>query len=183
MVANSIASVTNCNFGQLTTPLVGVTKSDIRWDFQNNSGISNSTLRGDTYLTTPETVTINTAGVFEPINGSNWQSDISEMVSVDNEGIITYLLEDSREVFVSATATIEKSGGGSSELAIRIALDTGAGFVTQAKTEAPTENSAPTAVTAQGLFTMSLGNKVQLFITNKDTTTSAIVNVSNMLLI
>jgi hypothetical protein len=86
-------------------------------------------------------------------------------------------LED-EDVFVSATATLEKVGGGSDLIATQIAIN---GTV-QAKTAGGTESTAPTQTTSQGLFTLSTGNTIQLFVANIGSDSNITVTIANMIM-
>lgn len=184
IAVGSIATVTGSEFLGDQTPVTGITTSDIRWAFGGNSAnVKNSMTIGDAQITPtdgPQTVTISTPGTFVAIGGSLWTSEIQERLETDAAGIMTYLGERDIDVSVISTATISKVGGGSDELCMRIAIDTGSGFVTQEKSQSCTQNNAATSVFSVGSFVLSQNDKVQLFVSNEDTTANIIIGSSNL---
>ncbi len=181
MAPGSIALVVNSEFGQQTSPLSGITRGDIRWNFGNTEGVQNSTNTADTHMTTTQLVIVGggNQGVFLPVGGTNWSSDIAERFTATSAGGLTYIGEKDAEFQITAIATIEKSGGGSDLLCMRISID----GVSQDFTEACTESNTPTSITCLGLFTLSTNNEIRLDVANIDSTGNINVNSANMSII
>lgn len=167
-----IGKITNCEFTGTITPLTNISESDIRWEITDSSPIADSTKTADSFLISPETVTISSIGVFVAINGSNWSSDISERFSTTSAGLITYLSPISTKSQVLITATIEKDGGGSDEIELAIAIN----GTESTKTIGATENMTPTTVSSLGLFTLTTNDTIQAFVANRDGTSDIIVS-------
>lgn len=178
VTAGSIARVTSSEFVGGVTPLENITRSDVRWDFQGNSGIDSSVKNADTYLTASRTVTIGggNQGVFITVDGVNWASDNLQRYTSDNLGVVTYTSEEGGCFLVIATATIEKDGGGANQLAARIAHN----GVPLVKSQSVTENSTPTTVTCIALIDMALGDTLDLQVANLEGTSDIIVAAANM---
>jgi hypothetical protein len=176
--ANEIAIVSNGEFSGGLTPLSVIANDDIRWEFLNNGGIPDSEKTGDTFLTTPETVTNPGIGVFSTIGGGNWQSEVANRFTVTNDGEITYISERTADFSISAIATVEKVGGGSDQIALRIAKNLSA----VAKTESVTQNATPTSLTCQGLFSLETGDVIELGIANNTSTSDIIVDLANLII-
>ena len=175
----SVGLIANCEFVAPITPLSGLTVSDIRWKYIDNSNVPNSAKVADAYLTASRTVTIATQSVFVTINGTNWSSDISERFSVTTAGVQTYTAEIDEIVKITGTATVSKVGGGSNIIEMRIAIN----GTTVAKTAGLTQNSSPTTITSQGLFTISQNDTVELMVANNSGTSDIIVAEANLITI
>ena len=162
-------------------PMAGIDTDDLQWEFSGNifeDGIThNSREDADSYLTALETVTITTAGVYVAIGGVNWASDIAHRFTVTTGGEIEYIGLSGADVDISAYSTIAKIGGGSDKLSTKIAIDTGSGYVVQDKTTGSTKSTDEAQVTSAGLFQLSTGDKIQIFIANEGGTAN--IEVSN----
>ena len=51
IIAGNLGSVALCSFSSFTTPLSGISESDVRWNFGGNTGIKNSRNAADIFLT------------------------------------------------------------------------------------------------------------------------------------
>jgi hypothetical protein len=171
-------------FNGIGTALSGIDTMDLKWQFTGNTFVDGTTLNSrqlaDCYLTASRTVSIGggNQGVYTPVGGSNWVSDIDDRFTVSTAGIIEYIGIRNIEAEFMVFSTVEKQGGGSDKICSKIAIDTGSGFVVQDKTMGCTENSTPTGITSVGLFTLSTGDKLQLFVSNEDGTSNIIVSGS-----
>lgn len=159
-------------FNGLGTALSGITTQDLQWDFIGNvfaDGTTENTRRdADTFLLTNESVANAGSDVYTPIAGGNWQSDIANRFTADSDGIFTYTGLDNVDVPVSASATVEKGGGGVALICSKIAIDTGSGFTVIDKTIGCTENSTATQITSTLLRTISNGDRFQLWVSIDD---------------
>ena len=168
-------TVTGCNFATSTTPLSGIDEQDIRWNFTDNSqNVENSNNSSDTFLMSPETVTINTIGVFEPINGVNWSSTVQNRFTTATSGVTTYIGERPIKIKTSGSVTMEKVGGGSDQIEARIALN----GTTLLQSSAITENSAPTSVPLESIFDVVNGDEISVEVANNTSTADVIVDAA-----
>ncbi len=158
------------------TPITNITSEDVRWEFKDSNVLSSSTVSGDTFLSSATTTTINTIGVYEPIGSTNWVSDIESRITGANTGILTYNFERNMAVLIIATASVEKSGGGSDVIGLRIAVN----GTTLAKSEATTDNPTPSSISAVALTTLSETDTVQAYVANFDTTSNIEVVIANL---
>lgn len=168
LTATGIGLVSGNVFNGTGTALDGIDTMDLQWQFTGNTFADGTTLNSrqlsDAFLTSTKTVTIGSTGVYVPIGGVNWSSDISDRFTVGIDGLITYIGLRNIEIEVTATATIELSGGGSDKICIKIAIE----GVVKDKTMACTKNNTATGVSSIGLFTISTGNTIQLFVGNEE---------------
>ena len=164
------------------TALVGIDTEDLQWTFDNNIFADNSTKNTeavvDTYLTATETVTISSAGVYYPIGGTDWSSDITKRFTVSTGGEMTYIGLETIDVLISTVSTVSKVGGGSDIICSKIAVN---GTVSD-KTISCTENTQPTSIASQGLFELATGDTIQLYVANNDSTSNVIVDASNVVI-
>ena len=175
-----LLTVDTCNFTGLTSSFTNISPSDVRWDFMNSPPFSNSSKEADVFLTSSQTVTIGSAGVFVAINGTNWLSDIAERFTTTTAGVITFIGERDAKFLVSSACTVEKSGGGADELSVGISLNdvvTGNSFT---KTLSTTQNSTPTSVPVFRLVSLSQNDTIQLYVANITFATDIIVSKANV---
>lgn len=183
-----LAMVTNCEFSDDLTPLENITTSDVRWEFIGNASLPDSVNEADVYLTGgAETITTGSAGDWQEIGvpsagGVSWSSDIASRFTVGTDGVITYIGERDLFVRVSGRATIEKVGGGSNILEVRLAKnwDGTASDSGIEKSRAQTENTAATTVPIGALINFSTGDDVRVIFSNTDGSSNIIANVSAM---
>ncbi len=183
--ANGRALVDNNLFNGTGNALGGgLDTMDLQWEYKGNIFVDGTTLNSrqlvDSFLTSPKTVTIGggNQGVFFPVGGSNWSSDISDRFTVSTAGIIEYIGLKNIESEIMIFSTVEKDGGGSDKICGKVAIDTGSGFVVSDKTVGCTQNATPTGISSVGLFTLSTGDKIQLFVANEDGISDVIVSES-----
>jgi len=183
--AGGRALVSSNIFNGLGAPLSGISTEDLSWDFNNNvfaDMVTHNTRNdADAFLTSTETVTIGSSGVYVAIGGVNWSSSITERFTVSTAGLVTYIGLDQLEIEIQAASTVDKVGGGADKICTKIAIDTGSGFVVQDRTVGCTENSTPTGVVSMGFFAVSTGDQIQLFVGNEDSTSNIVVSESTML--
>lgn len=166
-----IGTVRDSEFN-VDVPLVNIAPSDLRYDFSGNAGVADSRNAADVYLTGgTEVVPISTAGVFEEIGvpsggGISFASDVSSRFSVGTDGVITYNGTRPINVIAHGTATISKVGGGTDELAVRIARNWTAGSSGIAKSRGITQNNTPTSVTMLALITLQPGDNLRVIFAN-----------------
>ena len=166
-------------FNGVGTPLAGIDPQDIQYNFAGNSGVDDSKVDADAFLTS-QLVTIASANVYVPVGGVNWTSTIDNRFTVDTAGIMTYDGIGDVDVLMIATSTLEKSGGGSDLIATKLAIDTGGGFVVIDKTIGDTQSTNPAQVTSQGIITMSTGERIQLWTANTGSTSNVTVSNSSI---
>lgn len=168
------------------TAISGIDTQDTQWEFTSNVFVDGTTINSrnlaDAFLTVSTTVTIGSIGVYVGVGGANWSSDISDRFTISTAGVAEYIGTHPIEVAISAHSTVEKSGGGSDVICTKIAIDTGSGFVVSDKTIGCTQNSTPTGVASTGLFSLSNGDKIQLFTANMGSTANIIVSESSMII-
>jgi len=103
-----------------------ITGQDDNWLFSGNAfndGVRNTRSATDSYLSSSQTVTISAVNTFVPIAGSNWASGLGAHFTVNSAGLATYTGVTDIDVVIIGTASIEKVGGGSDVLCMRIAIN------------------------------------------------------------
>lgn len=181
-----LAMVNNCEFGGGMTPLENILQNDIRWEFGDNVGIADSRNAADVYLTGgSETITTGSAGDWQEIGipgggGVSWASDISDRFTIGTNGVITYVGERDISVRVSGRATVEKVGGGSNVLEVRLALNWN-GTVSDSgleKSRAQTQNTDPTTVPIGALMDLVENDTIRAIFSNITGGSNIIASVS-----
>lgn len=183
-----LAVVIGCTISGGMTTLIGVTSSDIRWDFQLNSPIQDSRNAVDLFLTGgSETITTGSAGDWQEIGvpsggGISWSSDISSRFTVGTNGALTYIGERPIDVKMSGRATVEKSGGGADVLEVRIAKnwDGTASDAGLEKSRAQTQNADPTTVPVGALTNLVTNDNIRVIFSNVSGASNIIASVSSL---
>jgi len=184
----NLGSVALCSFSSFTTPLSGISESDVRWNFGGNAGINNSRNAADIFLIGgSETITTGSAGDWQEIGvpsggGVSWSSDIADRFTVGTNGVLTYIGESDIEAGLMGRATVEKSGGGSDVLEVRFAVNwTGsASDGGLAKSRALTQNTAPTTVPIGALTTLTPNDNIRVIFSNTSGTSNIIASVASV---
>ena len=160
--------VENNLFNGVGTALTGINTQDTQWNFEGNIFADNTTPNTrpicDAFMLSTETVTISSSGVYYPIGGSNWQTDINSRFTIGIDGLVTYNGLETIGAIVTSSATIEKTGGGSDFLSMQVAVN----GVAQNKSKGSTDNTSPTQVVSNGIFILSTGDTIQLYVANED---------------
>lgn len=183
MKPDFIASIDQCEFTSGVTPLSGITIEDVRYSFANNSGLQDSTIDANPYLTVATTVTINTAGTYEKINQGNWLSSEASRLSVSTDGDVTNLMEKPVKIQINGSVTLEKVGGGSDLLTARLVYNDLPNDPMSAITEIGTDNTNPTNVCLVGIFTLNPGDSISIYVANQDSTANVVVNYAKFALL
>ena len=181
LTASGRALVDGNIFNGTGTALAGITTEDLQWSFTGNVFADNTTrntlVAANSFLTSARTVTITSSGVFVAINGTDWSSPLSARFTASTGGLLTYIGLETITVNMAAHSTVEKSGGGTDEIATKIAKN---GTVMDS-TIGATENSTPTGVASTGITTLETDDTLQLFAANMDTTGNIIVDESTFI--
>lgn len=183
LTPNFVASVNRCEFTSPVTPISGISQEDIRFSFLGNSGIMDSTVDANPYLSTTTTVTINTSGIYEKINQGNWLSTTSSRVSVSTDGDVTNLLETDIKIQMVGTVTLEKVGGGSDLLTARLVYNDDPLDAQSVITEVGTDNTNPTNLCLTGIFTLNPNDSVSIYVANQDSSSNVVVNYAKFALL
>jgi len=181
-----LAMVTNCEFSDDLTPLENIATSDVRWEFSSNANLADTINEADIYLTGgSETITTGSAGDWQEIGvpsagGVSWASDIASRFTVGTDGVMTYVGERDITERVSGRATVEKVGGGSNIIEVRLAKNWN-GTASDSgieKSRAQTENTSATTVPVGALVQFSTGDNLRVIFSNVSGTSNIIANVS-----
>lgn len=185
------ATVTKCIFSNFNTPLQGVQVNDIQWDFFKNGGLPDSRNAADLYLSNEglagETVTVASSGEWYEVGvpvvtGSAWASDVLDRFTMSADGVLTYVGDQPIDAIIHGRATVEKVGGGSDELEVRLALNW-SGLVTDGglfKSRAVTDNTNPSSVPLGALVSMSPGDNIRTIYSNNGSSSNIIVSVDTI---
>ena len=177
LVANNLANVTSSTFiGGMTAFLSGIAENDIRWEFKGNAGPDDSTKAADAYLSALQLVVIGTQSVFTAIGGTQFLSDVGDRFNVSTAGIITYTSEQDACFIAGATATLDKVGGGSDVLAMRIAKN----GTTEVKSQSQTQSADPTSVGSHAILALTKNDTVEVQVANNSSTGNIDVVDMNM---
>lgn len=174
IAANNLANVAASSFLGAITPLATIAVDDIRWEFDGNAGVSNSTKAADAYLSTLQLVTIGGSSTFTAIGGSSFLTDTAARFTTDSAGVLTYISEIDSCFIVTVTATLDKVAGGADVLAMRVAKNGTA----QAKSQSQTQSADPTSVVSQVLLSLTKDDTVEAMVANN--TTAGNINVNDM---
>jgi len=180
--------VRDCEFIGPITSLDGVSRSDVRFDFNNCAPVKDSRNAADMFLVGgSETIITGSAGDWQEIGvpaavGVSWDSDIAERFTIGADGVMTYTGENDISERVSGRATVAKVGGGANILEVRLAKNWN-GLASDSgleKSRAQTENAAPTTVPFGALVELTNGDNLRPIFSNITGTSNIVANVSAM---
>lgn len=173
--SGDIASYTNGGFRGGITPLDGVTIADTRYNFQFNSGIANSTINANPYMTAPITVTQVAANDWKKVNQGVWSFTESERLTVTADGDIINSLEVPIKIQISGFITLEAVSG-TDNIGARLVYNGLFNDAVSVVTQNETENRQATSIPLFGIFTLQPSDNVAIYIANLDSNTS--INVT-----
>ncbi len=174
------------SFAGFTSPLSGVQVNDIRSDYRDNTGLSDSRNAVDAYMTGgSETITTGSAGDWQEIgvpSTATWASTVSDRFTVSSGGVITYIGESDLEVSMNGRATVEKVGGGSNILEVRFAInwDGTASDSGLERSRAQTQNTDPTTVPIGALALLTTNDNLRAIFSNTDGTSNIVASVASL---
>ena len=180
------AMVVGCEFAGGMTDLENISPNDVRWNFEDNNPTRDSRNEADMFLTGgSETITTGSAGDWQEIgvpSVATWSGDIASRFTLGTDGVLTYIGERSIDVRMSGRATVEKSGGGSDVLEVRIAKnwDGTASDAGLAKSRAQTQNTSPTTVPIGALTSLVTNDDIRVIFSNTTGTSNIIASVSSL---
>ena len=157
-----------------------------QWEFLSNSPLSateDTDYVCDQYLVpaTPVVVSVAAVGVFYEIGAPPgpdvWQSDLAKHYTPNADGSVTYTGAKPIDTEIFYTESLDKVGGGTAQLEVRLAINWTAGQVGLAKSRTVTRNNNEASVTGSAEVTLSPGDNVRLIRANNGTT--ADINVYN----
>lgn len=185
IAAGFIGNVLRSEFPSPITPLVGIQPNDIRYNFAGNTNVPDSQNAGDLFLENgPETITVSAASTFYEIGltsgGANWNGEVQDRFTFNTNGYITYNGERDIDATIIATATVEKAGGGSEVIEMRVATNWSAGQTGLSKSKSQTQNTSPTSITSIALVKLSPGDNIRPIFANNDSTDDVIVDVTSL---
>lgn len=161
-------------------------ETEIRSDYRHNGNQKDSVTVVNAYLNTPETVTINTQGVYEAsaLAKINWPCTIEERIRNLGMGTFEYTGLRPATVRINLTSTIAKEGGGvdqiSQALFYQDVSEMSPSFVLQPETVSNTENASPTTVMSHVNITLDTGDQVQMRWANLDGTANVVVDIATL---
>jgi hypothetical protein len=178
-----VFEVNDLHVGGITS-MAGMQPSDIRMDVRASDGLKDSKNVSDSFLIGgPETITVAVSGDFYEIgipSVGSWDSDINERFTLNADGSHTYDGETDIDVIVAATAAIEKVGGGSDQLEVRIAKNWTAGSTGELKTRSVTQNTTITSLTSVGVIPVTNGDNIRVIFANNTSTSNILAEVTSL---
>jgi hypothetical protein len=171
-----VCSFTNGNVTGGMAPFSGgIDSTSVRFRFNANGGITDSTITANPRLTATTLVTL-TQNVFTKVT-TNWASSLSERLSVSADGDIENITEQTVRIGFDGYVTVEKVGGGSDFVEARLVLnDLPLSPISEA-TKNGTQNNQPTSIPLNEVFDLAPGDSISIYIANIDSNSD--VNVFN----
>jgi len=171
-----VCSFTNGNVTGGMSPFSGgIGSTSVRFRFNANGGITDSTITANPRLTATTLVTL-TQNVFTKV-ATNWASSLSERLSVSADGDIVNITEQTVRIGFDGYITVDKAGGGSEYVVARLTLNDDPLSAISEATENGTQGNQPTSIPLNEVFDLAPGDGVSVYISN--TGSNANVNAVN----
>lgn len=171
IVTGQIATVMNTNFIGDITRLVGLDVNDVRYLWQNNSGLDDSSTDAQASFPRGTSTTIGgTQGdYFElgvPDTGA-WNITRDNRFTFDTAGVATYVGEKPISLPVHGAVTVAKSSGGSDLLELVLAKNwTGAGDAGIGDSRSSTQNNAATGIETEFKVDLITNDTIRIVLAN-----------------
>ena len=172
----NLAMVRGCNFSALTTPLVNVLPTDVRWEFESNAGVPDSISDGLIFTSANALeTTIDTQSVAVKANAIFTYDDLSRFTS-DGLGRLTYIGERSIRLPIDITATVLAASGGDKQVGVCVAIN---GVAISATCVSGTaSNTKAAAISTIWQYSFEPSDYVEVFVINDTNTVNLIVSQS-----
>lgn len=170
-------------FNGVGEALEGIKTDDLRYDFKNNvfaDNITPNTLSTIDAFLAPGGVStdIATAGVYYPLAGVNWLSDVNFRFTLAPNGVITYIGLETIPIGIAINSTIDKTGGGHDMICTKIAIND----VLQDKTIGCSDLDRASQINSSGFFAINTGDTIRLYGTNEDNPVPLVLTTSTILI-
>ncbi len=172
ITSGNLGVVTGCNFADLSSPLSGISTSDIRWDFVGNAGLDDSLNDGLMWVQGSSTETvIATTGVPVKVNDV-WTDEATSRFTFDSNGRLTYVGERPVRLPIDVTSAILAASGPDKQVTVAIAIN---GSVVSPTVKQGTASSSKAAsITTLWQHTFNTNDYVEVFVTNETDTVNVI---------
>lgn len=163
-----------------------IDEKDIRVEYQLIGEQKDSVVVLNSFLNTPDTVVINTIGVYEPssLTITNWPCGLIERFKCFDNAIFECIGLKPIVIRITLTSTMEKVGGGADQIAQAIFFkdvsEPSPDFVILNETVSVTQNSTPTTVMSHVNILMNTGDQVQIRWANLDSTSNIVNSLSTI---
>lgn len=163
-------------------PIPNISNSNVKVNFKNVRGLSNTYIGGEWVLTTEATTTISTTGVFVKLEGTTTYSDMQHW---SNETDNAFIYDSSEEIDIKILATLGLSGGNNDQVQVQIRLwdNSSSTYVIQATSSAQTLSGGLLGrraenIVVQATTTVNENDRIEIWVANISDTTnlSGIIN-------
>ena len=172
ILANRIANVENIQFQGVTTPLVGITIDDFRWNFQQNGDLADTMPDALTGFVSNATVTTLSVGVPTLVAGT-FVGERASQYTTTAAGRATYNGERDLVTPIDVTLTIDPASGTNKSIRAFIALNGTA--ITASGIAVNISNGDPKIMTIPWQLNLSENDFVEVFIENETDSVNATV--------
>lgn len=165
--------------------LDGVKDNGNSWFILGNVGVSDDAdflSSGEVFVTGNTTTTV-ISSVSTPVivDSNNFNSDFLDRFSADTSGGLVYLGLDDKIAKLDATVYFESTNN--QQITFYFAVDSGAGYDIITKTKGLAKTSGANETTfcnPKGLYTISHGDKIAVFVENNTSTSNILISDMNM---
>ena len=178
VTAGAEATVTGGNFANVTTPLSGITVDDIRWEFSDNAGISDSLEDGllsfNGSVTETTITTINTPVIVN----ATWAVIRSSKFTGTTGGRLTYNGQRAITVPIDVAIGVISVGGVSIDVSIYLAKN--GSVITASKTTVAISGSTQRTLSIPWQDSISTNDYYEIYVENNSGTTNVIVETGRL---
>lgn len=185
LTATANGRVTNLQFSGVTTPLSGISTTDVRWRFNNNIGIAESQSVAFAYISASANTVITTINTDTPVAGTWTAQSETERATVATNGEITFQNIEEQKGPVNVTFVASKIGGGTQNFQFKVQKDAGgvgSWVDIPAVSKTVTLATATSSITMFGLAKHKASDKFRLVVRNTSGTDDLIVTVTQFVI-
>jgi len=174
VTANAVATVTGGNFAGIATPLNGITNEDIRWRFQDNSGIRDTII--DALLSLTANATATTIGTISTpvLVAGTWVVEDTSLMTGTTAGRVTFNAELTRRLPVLIVADVEPASGTNN--LIKLYLAKNGTIITASGRQVKADAANPLNVAVSWQLDLTTNDYLELYVENNTGTTSILVS-------
>lgn len=171
--------VTGCSTSGSATLLSGIATTDALWNFSHNDDIADTRTDGLLSMATNATNTVIAVTSTPVLVAGTWVIESVGQMTGTTAGRLTYNGGKDTTLPVVASLSCEPATGGSITIGVQIAIN--GTVVANSKREGTASGSNPTSITMPWQVELSMGDYIEMFVSNESSTSDILVSSATFL--
>ena len=174
VAANGLARVISSQIVGAGTTFSGIADNDFRWVFAHNNGVHDSHTSGLASMQANATNTVIAATDTPVLVAGTWTAESNSHTTVSTAGRITYIGERGANAVVMSSLSLAPVTGTNIGLSVYVAVN--GSVIANSKRSTTASSGAPTSASAMWQIEVVVGDYIEMFVENNDTTSDILVS-------